>query len=81
MKTFYVSLVRDLLGVYLEFQAESEAAVHEYLKSEYHRNGEWRLLWCAVYEADQLPAYIVSRGSAPIIVKALCGQLWEENRG
>lgn len=51
MKTFYVSLTRDLMGVYLVFQAESEGAVRSYLEHEYldQKTGVWKLPWCSVY--------------------------------
>lgn len=72
MKTFYISMARDLLGVYIEVEAESETAVHQYLESEYLRNGTWKLPWCAVYKdrpsGKRYPA---------TIVKAQCGPLQE----
>jgi hypothetical protein len=51
MKTFYVSLTRDLIGVFLVFNAESERAVRNYLEQEYidKKTGVWKLPWCSVY--------------------------------
>ena len=52
MKTFYISLVRDLLGAYLEVQASSEEDVRRYLVQEYFddRSKIWKLPWCSIYE-------------------------------
>jgi hypothetical protein len=72
MKTYYVSLTADLLGVYIKFQAESSNAVGQYLKRTYYRNGEWKLPWCAIYNSnDKLP-------SDKVIVEHL-GSLHEES--
>lgn len=50
MKTYYVSLTRDLLGCYLVATADSEEAVRLYLANEYQApNGEWKLPWCSIY--------------------------------
>ncbi len=70
MKTFYVSLVRDLLYCYLEFQADSEETVRQYLAEYYFDNNTWKLPWCAVYE--QIPGCDVDRA---IIIKAQVGPL------
>ena len=53
MKIFYVSLVRDLIGVFLVFNAESETAVRNYLEHEYldKKTGVWKLPWCSIYSA------------------------------
>lgn len=51
MKTFYVSLTRDLLGCYLVATADSELAVRLYLGNEYMaKNGTWKLPWCSIYK-------------------------------
>jgi hypothetical protein len=75
MKTFYVSMAGDLLGVYIAFDAPSRKAVNQYLEREYFRNGQWKLPWCAVY--DKLPECHHPHG-APVIVQAQCGSLYEE---
>jgi hypothetical protein len=78
MKTFYVSMAADLLGVYIEYQAESEKAVHQYLERQYLRNGVWKIPWCCVYTAvpshkfETLPTHIV---------KAQCGTIFEQVEG
>jgi hypothetical protein len=74
MKTFYVSLVRDLLGCYIEFQAESELAVRQYLVKEYFepRYQVWKLPWCSVYEVKPT----IDRDLT--IIKAKSGPLYEE---
>lgn len=75
MKDFYVSLTRDLIGVYLHFQAESDKAVRQYLQAEYQdAQGNWKLPWCAVY--DNLEE--ISRYGEPILIKAKCGELSED---
>ena len=53
MKTFYVSLVRDLLGCYLAVKADSEETVRLWLVAEYfeEKTRTWKLPWCAIYEA------------------------------
>jgi hypothetical protein len=67
MNTYYVSLTHDLIGVYLEFQAESESAVRRYLESEYlSKGGVWKLPWCAVYTKRPTRSVI----GEPIIFKA-----------
>ncbi len=76
MKKFYVSLVKDLLDYYLEFEAESELAVRQYLMKEYWRDEQWTLPWCGVY--PQVPDVI---GTNPRVIKAKCGPLYEEQRG
>lgn len=75
MKTFYVSLTKDLIGCYLRFTAESEQAVREYLFREYTtKDGQWKLPWCAVY--DQAPeAHFGPAGQPPVIIDAPCGTL------
>jgi len=65
-------MARDLLSVFIEFEAESQHAVHQYLEREYLHKGTWKLPWCAVYTERpnglRFPA---------IIVKAQCGPLYE----
>ena len=78
MLTFYVSLAADLLGVYIEYQAESRAAVNQYLEREYFRNGIWKIPWCAIYtERPQANRFT----GEPNIVRATCGTLMEEVHG
>lgn len=66
VKDFYVSLIRDLGGVYLWFRADSAAAVRCYLEAEYYCDGVWKLPWCSVYET--IP--VVPHFPPPIIVLA-----------
>lgn len=73
MKTYYVSLVKDLIGVYLIFEAESELAVRQYLIKEYWKNNTWGLPWCAVYEV--IPEVPCDRR---ILIYSSCGPLYEE---
>lgn len=74
MKTFYVSMAADLLGVYIAFEAESRIAVEQYLDRQYFRNGVWKLPWCAIYDA--IPSCHHNHG--PVVVPAQCGKIWEE---
>jgi hypothetical protein len=74
VKTFYVSMAADLLGVYIAYEAESRKAVNQYLEREYYRNGVWKIPWCAIYE--KIPEKRL--GIEPIIVHATCGTLGEE---
>lgn len=76
MKNFYVSLVGDLLGAYLVFEAESETAVHQYLEREYLRRGTWKLPWCSIY--TEKPGHQCFTG-APILIQAQCGSLYERH--
>lgn len=55
MKKYYVSLVYDLMGYYLEYNAESEKAVRQYLARTYYVKGVWKIPWCAVY--SELPIH------------------------
>lgn len=78
MKTFYVSLTRDLLGCYLEYEATSEGILRKYLQEEYLAiydpkdiwSGTWKLPWCSVYEG--IPD--IDKGRA-IVIKAQCGPI------
>lgn len=72
IKTFYVSLVRDLLGAYLQFEAESERAIREYLFDTYRDNGIWKLPWCSIYE--EISEYDLPNA---LVIKAKCGPLYE----
>lgn len=80
MHTYYVSLVYDLLGCYLEYQAESEGALREYLAERYlvgkdpgdMFSGTWKLPWCAVYL--EIPA--IDKGTA-VVIKAKCSPIKE----
>lgn len=72
MKKFYVSLTRDLLFCYLEFEAESTGDVRQHLGETYFQNGIWKLPWCSIYE-DEIPeidrdiAIIIPAQYSPII--------------
>jgi hypothetical protein len=68
VKKFYVSLVHDLIGVYLEFNADSEQAVRSYLKHKYfdQKADVWKLPWCSVYSKRP----VASCGQEPIIIPA-----------
>ena len=68
MRKFYVSMTQDLLGVYIEYTANSDKAVRLYLAKRYLAGKVWKLPWCAVY--TEAPPYA-------IIVQAQCGQIWE----
>jgi hypothetical protein len=72
MKTFYVSLVRDLLGAYLVYNAQDEAAVRTHLAASYldPTTKVWKLPWCAIY--DHVPPVDADRA---ILVPAACGPL------
>lgn len=76
MQKFYVSLVRDLLDYYIEFDAQSELAVRQYLMTEYFDNGNWKLPWCSVYK--KIPD--VPGATVKGIIKATCGPLYEWNK-
>jgi len=75
MRTYYVSMAADLLGVYIAFEASSRKAVNQYLERQYYRNGVWKLLWCSIYEEIPYSAY---KYAMPVIVRATCGTLEEE---
>lgn len=78
MKTFYVSLTRDLLGCYLKYEAASEDALRRYLQKEYLAghipddiwSGTWKLPWCSIY--PEIPE--IDRGIA-IVIKAQCSPI------
>ena len=71
MHSYYVSMTRDLLGVFIEYKADSKNAVEFYLEKHYLTlTGVWTLPWCAVYTEAPPNA---------IIVQAQCGQLWEQD--
>lgn len=78
MKTFYVSLTRDLLGCYLVYEAISEDALRKYLQEYYlagyvpgdPMSGTWKLPWCSIYEV--IPD--IDKGRA-IVIKAQCGPI------
>lgn len=71
MNKFYVSLTRDLMGIYLEFTANSQEAVRQYLREEYLRKRQWQIPWLAIH--DSVP-------SEGCIVRAKCGPLYEKVR-
>lgn len=60
MKEFYISLTRDLLGVYLVVTAENEETVRRYLQSEYFDRAAkvWKLPWCAIYTSVPLVPHV-----------------------
>lgn len=74
MKKFYVSLVKDLIGYYIEFNAESETAVRQYLVNEYfdEKHLIWKLPWMSVYES------VTSHEGVRGVIKATCGNLYED---
>lgn len=49
MKTFYVSLVGDLMGAFLAYEADSEESVRNHLANHYLVGSVWKLPWCSVY--------------------------------
>ena len=55
MQTFYVSMAADLLGVFIEYRAESRLALEQYLERQYLRNGVWKIPWCAIYREHPKP--------------------------
>ena len=72
LRSFYVSMSKDLLGVYIHFQAPSERAVRRYLEREYlTASGVWKIPWCAIYEerpvARLVPVYIVDSYGGPLM--------------
>ena len=69
--TFYVSLTRDLLHIYLRFEAESHKAVYDYLENEYLEGTVYKLPWCSVYST--LPS------DAQTVLAARCGYLYERS--
>ena len=72
MKTFYVSLVRDLIGLYIAFEAEDEATVRMHLANEYldPKTGIWKLPWCAIYEKIPTKADVEMTGKLPQVYRA-----------
>ena len=66
MKTFYVSLMQDLIGCYLAVEAEDKRTVERYLQLEYRdrKTHTWKLPWCSVYE--QAPGTYM--GQEPLII-------------
>ncbi len=71
MKDYYVSLVKDLLGCYIRFRADSSNAVVLYLRHTYLREGQWTLPWCSVYE--ELP----KGEEGQIVLGSKSGNLYE----
>lgn len=75
MNTYYVSLVKDLLGCYIKFNAESESALRAYLVDVYmSEDGTWKLPWCSVYE--EIPKIDADRA---IIIRAKCGDIFNSH--
>lgn len=80
LKTWYVSLGDELLGVYIRFRAVSELAVREYLERRYlTAGGVWKLPWCSVYGHRPQPR----PGSSLryTFIDSQCGELWEDSAG
>ncbi len=77
MKKFYVSLVKDLIGNYIEFDAESRLAVRQYLKKEYSYNNIWTLPWCEVYTEEEMEK-LKTKFQCYIIKQNWTGRLKEE---
>lgn len=73
---YYVSLSKDLLYCYIEFEADSEELVREYLLEEYYvsayqTGGTWKLPWCSIYE-NTIPECDADHA---IIIPSRCGYL------
>lgn len=79
-KSFFVSLVKDLYNVYIEYQATTETAVRQHLVREYYRDGVWKLPWCSVYDKDpRTKMGLNSQSNLNIVVIQArnCGVLYE----
>ena len=70
---YYVSMVKDLLGVFLRFEADSDVTVRQYLKYEYLQHGTYKIPWCSIY--TEIDRRVISN---PIILNARCGRLISE---
>lgn len=70
-ETFYVSLVGDLRGCYLKFEADCEEVVRMYLVTTYlSKTNLWKLPWHSIYkEMPEIDAQI------PIVIPAKSGPL------
>lgn len=87
--THFVSLSKDLLGVYLAFNAESEEAVRQYLENDYLYTGNnnhgtpanvWKLPWAFIY--TKIPTDSAGnnfQGVAPTIIDRTFYLLIERN--
>jgi len=71
---WYVSLVKDLIGYYLEFEADSRETVQMYLQEEYYQNKVWKLPWCSIFAAQEFEQQRFHRISIP----AKCGPLTKD---
>lgn len=71
---FWVSLSKDLVGIYLHFRADSQRTVREYMVKEYYdqKTGLWKLPWCTIYETEPREG---------ISIDAKCGPLTKEMFG
>lgn len=71
MPKFYVSLSKDLLDTYIEFEAKDELAVRFYMQSEYRdqKTQIWKLPWCTIYNEQEIEN-IKQKHSRTTIVKA-----------
>jgi hypothetical protein len=69
VKTFYISLVKDLLGCYLLVESDSQERVRRYLEHEYfdEKHSIWKLPWCAIY--DTLPTEAIQPGRLPNVIR------------
>jgi hypothetical protein len=77
VKKFYVSLVKDLLGYYLEFEADEKETVRLYLRAEYF-GPEWKLPWCSEYSEEEFES-LKNRYGVKGVIKATCGPLKKED--
>lgn len=61
MKTFYVSLVRGLMGYYVVFEAEDESTVRNHVAAYFGR------MWCSVYTKEYFNQHIAGKYPANVI--------------
>ena len=71
---FYVSMARDLRGVFIQYDAVSRKAMDEYIRKEYYVKEHQIYPWCSVYTEEP----IWKPGFCPIhIIIADCGEIQE----
>lgn len=74
MNTYYVSLVKDLIGYYLKIEADCELTVRKYLCKEYREGNIQTLPWCSIYSSEEIKdGYHVPFH----VIKASCGTLYD----
>lgn len=71
---YYVSLTKDLLGCFLEFEADQAETVRLYLTNEYYRDG-WKLPWCSIYTEQKFKEQTNKPGTITQVIRARCGVL------